>query len=157
MNHGKRSLLRIGKLLLVVALPWASLGCHPPDHVFSVVGGPQLDGAVVRVDGTQLGLLAPDPYVDVWPLNQFSALADTNWATIRRDVAKVPLRPGPEHLLEILPPHGGGPTYSLGFTVPDRAEPRFINFGFNRDGTLACIVYHRDGSMTSFPGGATQR
>jgi len=112
-----------------------------------------MKGAIVRVDGSQLGLLEPDPYLNIWPLNSVPQLGDPKWAVLRRDISKIPFRTGREHLLEIVPPHG--PIRSLSFTVVEMKEPRFINFGFERNGTLAVIVYHRDGSMTFFPGGAT--
>jgi hypothetical protein len=144
--------LRLSSLL---GLALVALACHSPEHILSVVAGPKFKGAVVRVDSRRLGLLRPDPYLDFWPLNRSSRLSDQNWSVLRRGASTIPLNPGQEHLLEIVSPDGQ--VLSLPFTLANKNEPRFINFGFERNGTLACIVYHADGSITSFPAGATLR
>jgi len=135
-----------------LALALVAFNCDAPHHTFNVVAGPhvrQYDRAIVRVDGKALGILEPEPYVDVWPLNCVSELSDHRWAVLHRQISKISFGPGREHRIEIVPPIGL--SQSVSFTVDDMTEPKFINFGFERNGTLAGIVYHRDGSMTYFP------
>lgn len=144
----------------ILGLALLVLGCHSHEHTFNVVCRSrlthlQLTGAVVRLDGTTLGTLEPDPYLDFWPLNQSAQLCDQRWSVLRRRISELSLDPRREHVLEIV--SSNGRKLSLSFAVAHKDEPRFINFGIEQDGTLACNIYHQDGSMTTFPGGATLR
>jgi len=158
MNMPLRRVLRWSpvrkRLPAALALALVAFSCDAPNHTFNVVAGPhvrQYDRAIVRVDGKALGILEPEPYVDVWPLNCVSELSDHRWAVLHRRISKISFGPGREHRIEIVPPNGA--SQSVSFTVDDMTEPKFINFGVERNGTLAGIVYHRDGSMTYFPAG----
>lgn len=139
----------------ILALALLALGCHSQEHTFNVVCRGRLTGAVVRLDSRTLGTLEPDPYLDVWPLNRSAQLSDQRWSVLRRAISELPLDSSRKHVLEIV--SSDGRKLSLSFGVADKDEPRFINFGIERDGTLACNIYQRDGSMTTFPGGATLR